>query len=151
MVDKKTSDYLDIPTAEDTDFIDVARSGIGNFKISILNFIAQIKASLTKVTGGSFTLATGANITLPLQPSAVRSYRIDGLKALKTLSGTITVTIQINGVNVTGLTNLSVTSTPQSATATANNIVDVDDRVTVVYSSNASALEIELVMVAEYL
>jgi hypothetical protein len=82
-------------------------------------------------------------------PSSTRDYTINRLKNLKTTSGTITASIQINGVDVTGLSGLSVTSTPQSPTASGANLISVDDRVTLVLSSNSSAVGFEFTMELE--
>lgn len=58
--------------------------------------------------------------------------------SIKTSQGTITANIQINGVSVTGLGALSVTSVLQTVNATAANVVAVGDRVTMVLTSPAS-------------
>lgn len=84
-----------------------------------------------------------ANGTIPLISSARYAFTINGLFNLKTSAGTITAAIQINGTNVTGLSALSVTSTPQSPTATAANSVSIGDRVTLVLSSNSTAANLE--------
>lgn len=91
-------------------------------------------------------LGTGANTTVVLVSSARYACTIDQLFNLKTSSGTITAAIQINGSNVTSLSGLSVTSTPQSPTASGANTVAIGDRVTLVLSSNSSAADIEFTM-----
>lgn len=67
---------------------------------------------------------------------------ITDVKNLSTSTGTITVTIKINGTAVTGLSALSVTSTPQNAAATALNTFAIGDTISVVYSSNSSAADV---------
>jgi hypothetical protein len=52
-------------------------------------------------------------------------------------SGTATYQLQINGVNVTGASN-SVSSSRVSNTATANNAVNIGDRITIVRSADAT-------------
>lgn len=94
----------------------------------------------------SFSLETGVNKTIVLDSSATYARDIVRLKNLKTASGTITAAIQIGGTNVTSLSSLSVTSTPQSPDATGANSVAVGDRITLVLSSNSSAADIEFTM-----
>lgn len=95
------------------------------------------------VVEGDFYRVTPANDTIVLQSSARFAYTIDQLFNLKTTSGTITLAIQINGTNVTSLSALAVTSTPQSPTASGANSVAIGDRVTVVCTSNSSAASLE--------
>lgn len=86
-------------------------------------------------------IATGtvADGTAKVTSFAPVAFTIDSLKVAVD-SGSCTIDIEINGTGVTGMTNLSVTSTPLTATATALNSVSVDDEVTVVISNNSSAL-----------
>lgn len=97
---------------------------------------------------GNFYLKTGQDMTVVLVSSAIYAFTINSLKNLKTTSGTITASIQIDGVSVTGLDALSVTSTPQSPNASALNSVGIGDRVTLVLASNASAVDVEFTMEA---
>lgn len=97
----------------------------------------------TQVKQGNVFITGPINTTIPLMSSAQYAFTLNGLSNLKVSGGTITATIQINGVNVTGLSNLSVTSTPQSPTASAANTVAIGDRVTLVLTSNSSAADLE--------
>jgi hypothetical protein len=68
------------------------------------------------------------------------------LTGLKLSSGTCTITIQINGVNVGGLSGINVTTTPQDLTTTSLNVVKPGQLVTLVISNsvNASRLQFNL-------
>ncbi len=50
-------------------------------------------------------------------------------------SGSLTLDVKINGVSVAGLSNLNVTTTPQSPTATSAYSVHVGDQVTFVVTN----------------
>jgi hypothetical protein len=81
---------------------------------------------------------TPSNTTITLDESAPYPYTINTLIA-KLSAGTITAAIQINAVSVTGISAAALTTTQSTATATAANSVAVDNRVTLVLSSNAGA------------
>lgn len=91
----------------------------------------------------NFPLTSAFNGTFVLASSARVAGTINSIKNLKTSSGTVTASIQINGVAVTGLSSLSVTSTPQSPNASAANTFAVGDRITLVLASNALAADLE--------
>ena len=65
-------------------------------------------------------------------------YEIDGFRAQLT-GGTITAAVQINGVAVTGLSAMALTTSLQSFTATAANAVAVGDFVDLVLSADATS------------
>lgn len=96
-------------------------------------------------TYGSFYAAAPTVKNIPLF-TATRATTINELRGVDTSAGTATISIQINGVNVTGLSNLSVTSTPQNFTASGANTVAVGARVTVNISAVSSAVDLELTM-----
>lgn len=106
------------------------------------------KAAISQSISFPFYMTTGANVTIPLDAKALYGYTITQIRGLDLSAGTITVAIQINGTPVTGLSALSATTTAQDATATAANVVAAGDRVTVVFSSNASATGIEFTLAA---
>lgn len=83
-----------------------------------------------------------------LLSSAAYPFTVDGLKGLKVSSGTVTLDIKINGVAVTGLDSLAVTSTPQDVLATALNEVAEGDRVTLELSDASSPTDLEFTMEA---
>ncbi len=85
------------------------------------------------------TTAVG-NQTFLLVAKAAFAGTINTLLAAQTTSGTITVAIKINGTNVTGLSAVSVTSTPADTNATAANTFAIGDIITLVTSSASSDL-----------
>lgn len=84
-----------------------------------------------------------ANGTYPLVPSAEYASTINRLRGLKVSAGTLTLTVSIDGTPVTGLTNIAVTATAQTVTATALNAVAVGDRVTLTLSAVTGAADLE--------
>lgn len=81
--------------------------------------------------------------TVVLKAKASFAFTIDQIRGLKTASGTLTLAVQVNGVSVTGLSALAVTSTPQDVTASAANAVAVGDRITLVISATSGANDLE--------
>lgn len=81
--------------------------------------------------------------TYYLLPSANVAYTINNLYA-GDVSGTATVAIKINGTAVTGLSAVSVTSTPGTTNATALNSVSVADTVTVVITAASTPVDLFL-------
>lgn len=79
----------------------------------------------------------------PLISYSVYAFEINELYGLKTASGTCTISIIIDGVAITGLDEIEVTTTSQDVTATALNSVSVASRVTISITevSSASGLE----------
>jgi len=59
------------------------------------------------------------------------------------VAGTCDATVAINGTNVTGLTNVSVSTTEADTEATANNEVAVGDRITLTLSSVSGLSDLE--------
>jgi predicted nucleic acid-binding protein len=102
------------------------------------------KAVYLAITPGAINIGAenGANATHRLVTYARYPFTIDSLQAVQTTSGTITLAVQINGTSVTGLGAVAITSTPQNVTATAANAVAIGDKVTLVYSSNAAAVDV---------
>lgn len=105
---------------------------------------ARVNLGLNK-TGISFHFpsTSAANGTYVLASSARVAGTIASIKNLKTGSGTITGAIQINGTNVTSLSALAVTNTPQSVNSTGANTFAIGDRITLVLTSNATATDLE--------
>jgi hypothetical protein len=83
-------------------------------------------------------IETPLSKTYTLDQSASYAYTINTI-ALATSAGTATVAVQINGSNVTGMSAISVSSTPTTATASAANSVAPGDKVTMVVTSPSSA------------
>ena len=108
----------------------------------------RITAEVPLVISKQFTQLVGTNGTYALDSYAAFPYTISGVNGILTASGTISAQILINGVAVTGLNSIAVNSSPQNITATGNNSVVVGNRVTVVFSSNSSALGVEFSLAA---
>ncbi len=87
-------------------------------------------------------LTTGANATYALDAKSAYAYTVNSILGLATTSGTITVDFKIGGTVITGCNALSVTSTPQDATCTAANTVSSGGQLTMVTSSNATAVNL---------
>lgn len=112
------------------------------------NSLKDTVPALADVPFGGF-IEIGANKTYPLFTPDV-SYKIRSLR-VKSGSGTCTWAVQIAGVNVTGLSAVSVSSTNQLVNATGSNTVTAGQRVTVVSTSNSSAVDIEFTLMLEAL
>lgn len=78
------------------------------------------------------------NDTISITTKAAFPSTIDQIRGLVTAAGTATLAIKINGTNVTSLSALSVTTTPQDVTATAAFTVATGDEITFV-TTNVSA------------
>ena len=83
-----------------------------------------------------------ADGTYIMHTYAVFAFTINSINGLKHTSGTSTLAVKINGTDVTGLSALSVSSTPQNATATAANSVAIGDQITFVVSSGSSPVDL---------
>lgn len=82
-----------------------------------------------------------SNKTYTLIASARYGFTIENLTVFTT-SGTCTVAVQINGVNVGALSGINVTSSSQTVNSTTAKTVTTGQRVTFVVSSNSSASEL---------
>lgn len=87
-----------------------------------------------------------ANGTIVLSAKAAFGFTINELRGLGTSAGTLSVSVQINGTNVTGLTSISVTTTAQDVSATGANVVAVGDRVTLIIASVSGAAGLEFTL-----
>lgn len=103
-----------------------------------------LSASLPQM-GNYFSVLPG-NGEFPLISYSEYSFTVNTLNNLKTTSGTITASIRINGSPVTGLSNISVTSTAQNLTATGSNIIALGSRMTLLLASNSNAANLEFTM-----
>lgn len=89
--------------------------------------------------GGSYlgdSLTTAQTITLI--EYAAYGFTINSLQGLGTVSGTVTGTLNINGVPVGGISGLSLNSIPQAPNATSANVVAAGNTITFVTSSPSS-------------
>jgi hypothetical protein len=89
-----------------------------------------------------------AGLTYDIDTYAAFAYTITEVYQIQTASGTVTAAVKINGTVVTGLSAISVSSTPQNVAASGANSVAIGDRVQLVFSSNAGAQNINLTLAA---
>ena len=87
-------------------------------------------------------IETVADKTYVLDLKAPYGYTINSLAA-KTVSGTCTAKLTVDGVDVTGITALAVSSTEDFDDATAANSVAVGNTLALVISSNSAALDLD--------
>ena len=107
---------------------------------------AAFVRSLTATKQGSFFSVLPNNNTITLIAYSLYAFTINQLFALSTTSGTIDLTIKINGVDVTGLAGITASSVAQEPLATAANVVAVGDKITLLLSSNAVAVDLEFTL-----
>lgn len=81
------------------------------------------------------------NKTYTLIPGVVSNLTVNTLE-IYTVSGTCTAALKINGVSITGLSAVAVTSTPQEPVATALNAAAPGDILTLVITSNATSVDL---------
>jgi hypothetical protein len=89
-----------------------------------------------------------AGLSYPLDTYAPFGYTVTEVYQIQTSSGSVTAAIKINGTNITGLSGISVTSTPQNVAATAANTVAVGDTLSLVFSSASSPANIQFTLAA---
>lgn len=141
-------DPVDLTEAQLTEIVNVFTSLLkGSVPASgggTVNFLRADGSWVSPGTALSFgiqwTLDPGANGEFVVDQSATFEYTIDDA-VFQTESGTITADVRINGVSVTGLSALSLSSTEGSATATGANTVFPGDKVTIVTTNNAAAVK----------
>jgi len=135
-----------------TDFAISSASGIHNFNLPTASatnrgalssadwtaFNALKVENISLQDGGSSIAAT----TYTLELYAQYAYTINQLKIISA-SGTCTVAVKINGVDVTGISAVSVSSTIATANASAANTVAVGDKITLVTTSNSALTNLQ--------
>jgi hypothetical protein len=72
--------------------------------------------------------------TYPLDFALLKGYNILSFSAV-TQSGTATISVRINGINIPGLNNLSITSTRLTVPVTTENLLSVGNRLELVVSA----------------
>lgn len=87
-----------------------------------------------------FTLAVATNEKYIIDSSAAFGYTVASIKAIKTTSGTVTAAFKIGSTDITGASAVSITSTPQTVTPSAANVLVADNELSVTFSANSSAL-----------
>lgn len=90
-----------------------------------------------------YSQITAVNGTFSVLESSALLFNITKIHA-KTASGTVTATVRINGVPVTGMNGLALTSTQLNANAAGANVVQVGDRVDIVLASNVNAVGLSI-------
>ena len=100
--------------------------------------ISNFVENLSLQDGGSSIAAT----TYTLELYAAYAYTINQLKIISA-SGTCTVAVKINGVDVTGISAVAVSSTIATGTATAANTVAIGDKITLVTTSNSALTNLQ--------
>ncbi len=78
--------------------------------------------------------------TYTLILKATKSYTVNSITT-KLASGTLTAAVKIDGVDVTGLSSISVTSTELDSVATGANSISVGNTLTIVVSSSATPVD----------
>jgi hypothetical protein len=89
-----------------------------------------------------------AGLTYPLDTYAPFGYIVTEVYQIQTSSGSVTAALKINGTNITGLSSISVSSTPQNVAATGANTVAVGDALSLVFSSSSSPVNIQFTLAA---
>jgi|HubBroStandDraft_1064217.scaffolds.fasta_scaffold221353_1 hypothetical protein len=89
-----------------------------------------------------------AGLSYDLDTYAPFGYTVTNVYQIQTSSGTVTAALQINGTNITGMSGIAVTSTPQNVAATGANSVAIGNTLSLVFSSNASAQNIKFTLAA---
>ena len=72
--------------------------------------------------------------TYPLDFALLKGYNILSFSAVSE-SGTATISVSINGINISGLNNLSITSTRLTVPVTTGNLLGIGDRLELVVSA----------------
>ena len=80
---------------------------------------------------------------------SVKAYNITSI-SLKTDSGTATVSIRINGIDVPGLSNLSVTSTRLTAAASGSNTASIGSEVKIFISNISDPVNLDFSLSIQY-
>ena len=93
---------------------------------------------------GNVAVKTPVADTIPLVPSSAYAFTINGLRGLKLESGSLTLSIQINGIDVAGLSDIAVTTAAQDIAATGT--IAVGDRLTAVIANVQAATLLEFTM-----
>ena len=122
-----------------TDELLVSDGGtIKRIDLSVLE--AYLAANLTgQAFGIQFFIPTGADDTYIIDQSASFAYTIVDAVA-DTASGTITLEVNIDGTEVTGIDAMAITAAESTDTASAQNAVAAGATVDFIFTANSSAL-----------
>ena len=121
-------------TADVTGTLPVANGGTGGTALSAV-FVGRKGAATLQLVGNAAILVAG---TFWFTLKAPVGFTINSLRA-QCAVGSFTANVKIGSTSVTGLSAVSVTTTPTTTNATAANTVVVDDVISVVVTSPASS------------
>lgn len=104
--------------------------------------IAQIFEEIDQIQVESYTghIEAASNKTYILDFKAAFAGTIQSLR-IGTVSGTCTVAVRINGIPVTGISAIAVSSSPATALATALNSFVEGQQIILVVTANSSATD----------
>jgi hypothetical protein len=86
-------------------------------------------------------IEAAANKSYVLDQAAAFAYTVNSL-AIRSASGTCTAKLQIDGVDITGISSVAVGSTETTATASGANAVTAGQTLALVVSGNSGATEV---------
>ncbi|VTR95224.1 GK12566 gene product from transcript GK12566-RA OS=Fibrisoma limi BUZ 3 GN=BN8_03672 PE=4 SV=1 [Gemmata massiliana] len=109
---------------------------------------AQRAALALATLAASVFYGSPVNGSVTVSAKAAFSMTLNQLRGLKTSAGALTLSVQINGTNVTGLSGLNVTTSAQDVSASGANAVAAGDRITIVIASASSAAGLEFTLSA---
>ena len=155
--DNPGSDRVDVtinpPTIQDEGVVIAARPTL-NFIGSNVTATDNPGSNRVDVTINSRDFISGlieipAIKTYTLDYFLLRAYRLTQIN-LATKTGTATISIQINGVNVPGLANLAVTSARLNAVATLGNLAAIGSKIDFVVSNASVPTDLAFTLGFEY-
>lgn len=118
---------------------DTVREGVQKLNAAVVTNTADLTA--LKVGGYSGHIEAGSDKSYFVDVAVPFAGTVNTLK-IKTVSGTATAAVKINGTSVTGISAVSVTSTIATGTATAANTFVAGDIITLVLSSSSSPVDL---------
>ncbi len=142
------------------DLVDVEKTPLGDSTLTKVRVLADVTSTSDNTTTGIYKAIDWSpqsidSITAMFEAPVDKTYIFDQSAASpyditsitrQTVSGNCLLTVQIDGVNVTGLINLTSDITERSDSASALNSVAIGQRVTVTVSGNNSATDLALTM-----
>lgn len=133
LMDSEVTNLADVKAFDPADYATAAQGATAD------SALPATGAGLVEQLTGH--IETAENKTYVLDQSAAYAYTINTL-IIKSASGAVTAKLTIDGVDVTGISAVSVSSTEATGTASAANAVSVGNTVALVLSSNSSALDV---------
>ncbi|MFN9394929.1 MAG: IPT/TIG domain-containing protein, partial [Pseudanabaena sp.] len=155
--DNPSSDRVDVtinpPTIQDEGVVIAARPTLNfiGLNVTAVDNSSQNRVDVTinsqDFISGLIEQPTIKSYTLDYR--VFRAYRLSQI-SLGTKSGTATVSLQINGSNVVGLTNLAISSTLQTAIATSGNLANIGSKIDFAVSAASSPIDLAFTLEFEY-